>query len=103
MVVMASEVPTPREATAFVTQHCSLAWEHSVEEMRDLPCLSVSMSLRGGRPLFNSQHILAIDESMRGGIPDRLGLVAMAAVSRSGDSSPAEGGGDGGAVGAIWH
>ena len=46
--------------------------------------------------------ILAIEESIQGGAPARPGcFAAMAAVSRSGDSYPADGGGDGGAVGAL--
>lgn len=44
--------------------------------------------------------ILAIEGSILGGAPDLPGLVAVLADSRSGDCSPAEGGGDGGATGA---
>lgn len=47
------------------------------------------------------RYVLATEGSIRGGAP-RPGFVAMAVVSRSGDSNPAEGGGDGiGALGAI--
>lgn len=42
-----------------------------------------------------------MEGSIDGGAPDRPGcFAAMAVVSRSGDSYPAEGGGDGGAIGA---
>jgi hypothetical protein len=43
-------------------------------------------------------HILAMVGSMRGGAPGRPGLAAMATVSWSGASNPADGGGEGGAV-----
>jgi hypothetical protein len=42
------------------------------------------------------QDILAAYGSIRGGGPPRGILEAIAVVSRSGDSNPAEGGGDGG-------
>jgi hypothetical protein len=47
-------------------------------------------------------HVLATVGSMRGGAP-RPNLVAMAVVNRSGSSSPAEGGGEGIAVVAVFE
>lgn len=47
-------------------------------------------------------NVLATDGSIREGGPPRGIFVAIAVVSRSGDSNPADGGGDGiGATGTI--
>lgn len=72
-------------------EHCSLGLGRSAAKMLDLDAMLVMHPLT---PHMAIRDILAAEGSMAGGGPPRP-FVAVAGVNRSGDSNPADGGGDG--------